>query len=407
MTTSDPSSEILEGRGTGLIPLPTNLYPQYTDTRPRNSDVQFYGMFKGVGSMDNVATQLARAIASRTGSLAIYSYNGQQFADPELQEYAGIAICPRVSLFLGVPDRNHIPTGFFSCPVTIGFFVCETDRIHCEWARLCNEFDLIVVPSRFCKAAFVDSGVNTPILIMPHGLEPEYRPYREIEHGKPLVFFNAFSAHSIAERKSVEELVRCFTSTFTSRDEARLKLRTQLTERMRGLLETYDHNGVVELIRADELSTAEFARVYSDIHCTVHPTKGEGFGLIPFQSIACERPVIAAPVTGMRDYLSTENAILLKTRGRVPGVGVGNQCGTYYGIDERHLCKCMTHVAENWQQEYEKVKAASSVFRARYAWSVVLEPFLSLIESVLAPGSVDTAKKRMLEQVREDTRDAG
>lgn len=403
MSSSDSSQEILEGRGTGLIPLPTNLYPQYSDTRPRNSDVQFYGMFKGVGSMDNVATQVARAIASRGGSLGIYSYNGHPFSDPGLREFAGIATDPRVSLFLGVPDRNHLPTGFFSCPVTIGFFVCETDRIHCEWARLCNEFDLIVVPSRFCRAAFIDSGVRTPVLVVPHGIEPEYRSYRDIRFREPCIFFNTFSAHSMAARKSAEELVRCFTSTFTSRDEARLKLRTQITGRMLGLVETYDRNGMVELVRADDLSTEEFARLYSDIHCTVHPSKGEGFGLIPFQSIACERPVIAAPVTGMRDYLSAENAILLKTRGRVPGVGVGNQCGTYHEIDEHHLCECMAHVAENWRQEYEKVKAASSSFRARYAWSVVLEPFLSLIDLLLSANSVETAKKRMLEQVREGT----
>lgn len=405
MPSGDSTSEILQGRGTGLIPLPTNLYPQYTDTPPRSSDVQFYGMFKGVGSMDNVSIQLAKAIASRTGSLSVYSYNGSPFADPELREYAGIATSPRIALFLGIPDRNHIPTEFFSCPITIGFFVCETDRIHCEWASLCNEFDLIVVPSRFCKTAFVDSGVKTPILVVPHGLEPEYRPYREIKQGKPLVFFNTFSAHSMAERKSVEELIRCFTATFTSPMEARLRLRTQPTERIRRLMEKYDPNDMVELIQADDLSTVEFAQEYSDIHCTVHPSKGEGFGLIPFQSIACERPVIAAPVTGMRDYLSAENSIQLNTRGRVPGVGVGNQCGTYYEVNERHLCECMAHVAENWQREYEKVKAASPSFRTRYAWPVVLEPFLSLVESILNAGSVATAKKQLLERVQGNTLD--
>jgi glycosyltransferase involved in cell wall biosynthesis len=357
-------------------------------------------MFKGFGSMGNVSTQLARGIESRIGSLGIYSYDGVPFADPVLQRYSGIVTDPKIALFLGMPDRSHLPPGFFSCPMTIGFFVCETDRIHCDWARLCNDFDLIVVPSRFCRTAFQESGVKSPVLVVPHGLEPEYRSYRDITFTEPLIFFNTFSVSSMAERKSAEELVRCFTATFDSPAQARLRLRTQSTVAMQRLLRKYDHKRVVDLVPFQEVSTEEFARQYSEVHCTVHPSKGEGFGLVPFQSIACERPVIAAPVTGMRDYLNAGNAILLRTNDRVPGVGMGNQCGTYHAIDERHLCECLRQAASNWHDEYEKVKKIAPAFRHRNQWSLVLAEFLSMIEELLSSESFEKTKKRILERAR-------
>ena len=51
--------------------------------------------------------------------------------------------------------------------------------------------------------------------------------------------------------------------------------------------------------------------IFSRMNCTVHPSRGEGFGLVPLQSLACETPVIAPAVTGMTEYLTPDRAICL------------------------------------------------------------------------------------------------
>jgi glycosyltransferase involved in cell wall biosynthesis len=128
----------------------------------------------------------------------------------------------------------------------------------------------------------------------------------------------------------------------------------------------------------------------------VHPSKGEGFGLVPFQSIACETPVIAPHATGMADYLDNENSICLNTSGRTAGEGVGNAVGTYFTIDEDHLVDRLRYVEANWEIEYEKVKQASASYRQSYQWPVVLNEFTELISAIIKEEDIDQIRAKHL-----------
>jgi glycosyltransferase involved in cell wall biosynthesis len=134
------------------------------------------------------------------------------------------------------------------------------------------------------------------------------------------------------------------------------------------------------------------------VHCTVHPSKGEGFGLIPFQSIACETPVIAPAATGMADYLNDDNAMCLRTMGRTTGQMVGNQAGTYFTVDEGHLVELLIHAHTNWEDEYRKVRAAAPGIRSRYTWARVTSEFVEVIESVLAAQDPDRVRESLLDR---------
>jgi glycosyltransferase involved in cell wall biosynthesis len=116
---------------------------------------------------------------------------------------------------------------------------------------------------------------------------------------------------------------------------------------------------------------------------------------VPFQSIACETPVIAPAVTGMADYLDNDNAMCLRTVGRTAGVLGGNQAGAYFSIDEAHLVELLHHAHSNWEAEYRKVRTAGPELRARYPWNVVLSELIEVIEEVLAAGNSDRLKRSL------------
>jgi glycosyltransferase involved in cell wall biosynthesis len=232
--------------------------------------------------------------------------------------------------------------------------------------------------------------------VVPHGLEPEYRPYHDKSRSTPFVFYNTFSSHSYPERKSCAELIRCFVRAFPGNDDVTLRLRTQQNPKIEQYLRDAGADDRIVIDPPDDCSTEDFARIYSDVHCTVHPSKGEGFGLIPFQSIACETPVIAPAVTGMADYLNADNAILLHMGGHVPGIGVGNQSGTYYSVDEDHLVHCLRHVYDHWEEEYSKVRQAAPAFRQAHSWDAALGPFSSLLGELLRQDRPDPASIAVL-----------
>lgn len=373
---------ILRGVGVADIPLPGNLFPFFSSPPTSGMEVQFYGMLGGRTSIANVSTAIARELTNRFSRTAVSSYNGDDFLDESLEKFSGRDPGADIAIYYGLPKRVSLPPGFGRHTVKIGGFVCETDRIHPSWVNVCNDCDLVCVPSRFCRDAFANSGVVRPVLVVPHGLDPEYVPYREPPETGPFTFFNVFDAGSYIQRKSAEELIRTFCRMFEPVDDVRLVLRTQNNARIRELCERYDSRGLVSIEAPVTLGVREFARRYSDIHCVVHPSKGEGFGLIPFQAIACERPVIAPAATGMADYLNTSNALPLRTSGQIPGIGLGNRSGLYCSIDEEHLGILMRHVYETWPAEYQRVRRVGPAFREAHGWRKALAGLVAVIEAL-------------------------
>ncbi|MBL4672047.1 MAG: glycosyltransferase [Arenicella sp.] len=371
-----------------------------------HTNIQFYGPLRHFVSMANVSVQFCNLLIQKFGDIAIQNYTlaaaelqespQSEWTASELEPYSGLNRGAKLGIFYGVPI--DVPEKFYQHPIRIGCFVCETDLIEQSWVDICNRFDLIVVPSQWCKSAFNRSGVKPPILVVAHGLEPEYRPYKNksTRHHQPFVFYSTFYANAYCSRKSLEELVRTFLRTFKGRDDVILRIRTDSKAKLRELQKKYNFGELIHIDSSMGHDTESFARIYSEVHCTVHPAKGEGFGFVPFQSIACETPVIAMHETGMADYLSPDNSISLKTSGRVKGEGAGNAVGTYFAVDESHLERCLLHAFHNWQEEYQKVHALGANFRQQYQWSEVLAELMEVTQLLLESNSA-LEKQNVLE----------
>ena len=168
--------------------------------------------------------------------VALHGYTGGPFFDAALEPAAGRDAAAPIGVFYGVPDFVGEPV--YAHPTLIGGFVCETDRIPQRWVDVCNRFDLVLVPSRYCRETFRRSGVRARVMIVPHGLEPCYRPLRPKARADPLVFYDAVNAH-IPERKSLEELLRCFQRAFQGRRDVRLRLRAERSSAIRRYLVRY------------------------------------------------------------------------------------------------------------------------------------------------------------------------
>jgi glycosyltransferase involved in cell wall biosynthesis len=355
----------------------------FLDARRDGMDVQMYGMFHDLSSIPNVCRQLAHAL-KRTGlRLGIHSYLRIPFQAEGLEANRGIDSGAPIGFFYGVPDSVREPV--WQHPTRVMGLACETDRVPDRWAQCCNEFHLVIVPSRFCHRALVDSGVKAPILIVPHGLEDCYRPASTKQRSTPFVFYNVVNPDR-PRRKGLRELLVAFQCAFAERNDVVLRLRTQRSAKV---LREFSRAGVpdrgvrIQIDERPDLPTVEFAAAYSDVHCTVHPSHAEGFGLIPLQSIACETPVIAPAATGLADFLEPDNAIVLRTQGRTSIPDVYYRSGTHPLVDEDHLTECLRYAEANWELEYQKVRRIGARHRERFAWRSVLAPFCELIASAL------------------------
>ena len=361
--------------------------------------VQIYGYVEGYSSIANMARSWARVIAQHIGSMGLHNYaEGPANLDGIPEKLFRFDPYARIAIYYGMP-ADIPPMLCTNHEIKIGAFVCETDRVPDSWVDVANRFDFIVVPSQFCQQSYFLSGVKVPIVIIPHGVEEEYRPRKIRRRDDEFVFYNTFSAASFPARKGCEELIRCFTKAFHGRDDVVLVLRTHHAGIIKEWRDHYDKSGLVKIMPYTDCTTDEYASLFSRADCTVHPSKGEGFGLVPLQSIACETPVIAMPVTGMADYLSKDNAMLLRDTGKITGKGWGGQSGSYFGIDEEHLVDLLQYAVSNKDAEKARVSSAASKIRERYKWTNVLSPLLEIIEKVSGTEDVTKCKDRLTKKL--------
>lgn len=364
--------------------------------------VQFYGMLDGLISLGNVARDICLYLAEHIQRLRACHYRVPRHADwtgfpateyspaaralgnyfdPRLQAIRGKESSAKVGIFCGIPDVGKAVLSSHDTKVIIT--VCETSAIPSNWVDACNEMDFVLVPSEFCRQAYMASGVTRPVEILHYAAESEYQVAVTRPLLEPFVFFNTFNALSSLQRKSLEELVRCFLKAFPAEPNVRLRLRTQRCRAVVEVLSQYERSPGYDRIELDPLvysTSAEYAALYHQVHCTVHPSKGEGFGLIPFHSILSGTPVITNAKTGLAEYITPENAMVLQMGPEIHGDSWGNQPGMYFSVDEDELVETMRHSYSHYESELAKARMASDELRTQFDKQKTYKPLLRIVE---------------------------
>lgn len=217
-----------------------------------------------------------------------------------------------------VPDRFYIDDNAF---LNIGYTVNETYDIPKRWAYMCNKMDAIFTASTFCKEVFEKNGVNVPIFVVPHCLNKEIYN-REVN---PLFFKNnryknkfLFSG-DVTDRKGIFELLEVWDSipnnynssltikgyynSFSRQDQNKLKnkIKEHLKDKKRNPVFFYGHC----------LDTSIVPNFVKSFDYVVSPSKGEGFGLVPFEAIFLGVPPIVTNATGILEYANEKNSIFI------------------------------------------------------------------------------------------------
>jgi len=345
--------------------------------------VQMYGEFDRGSSIGEVGRAIAIALGRNVDGFQVHRLHRDPNRDDPLAVATGVDPAAPVGLFLGFPGEIP-PQRVAGHRTAIGCFVCEADRIAPAWVQRCNLYDLIVVPSRYCQRVFRDSGVSRPILVVGHGLDPEFTPRADVERDAQFVFFNAFD-YRRAVRKGILELLPAFRKAFDGDPGIRLRLRTYGTSLLHSAIAQHRLSDVVELEQRTRTHLADYAELFLRAHCTVHPSRAEGFGMVPLQSIGCQTPVIAPASTGLTEYLAPDNALLVRNSGPVAcddspdGWPSG---GSYQAVDVEDLVRCLRRMVGGWDEYRAQVARAGPMIRRRWAWEVVLQPLVSLVRGL-------------------------
>jgi glycosyltransferase involved in cell wall biosynthesis len=210
------------------------------------------------------------------------------------------------------------------------FTMMETRRLHPEYANRCNCADEIVVPSRWCKDVFIESGVKKPIAVVPLGVDTSIyrRDVEPLSFGGKLKEYVFLSVFGWSLRKGYDVLLKAYLEEFTSDDPVTLLISSRYfgsTDECKKKVIRDDIAKISSMVQnpkkpqivlfGDVLSDTLMPRLYASADCYVLPSRGEGFGLPYLEAGACAMPVIATRYSGQTDFLDDDNSYLVDIDG--------------------------------------------------------------------------------------------
>ena len=257
----------------------------------------------------------------------------------------------------------------------VGYSMLEVSGLPEEWVRQANEMDEIWTPSPFNVRTFRDSGVKTPICVMPLGVDTEnFDP--TVDGFSPEDIFTFLSIFEWGERKAPEILLKAFNETFTRDEPVVLVCKYDNYDEAVEVIIDIDgmdldpEGGQIVFVANQHVPYGELAQMYRSADCFVLPTSGEGWGMPTLEAMACGLPVISTHWSAQTEFLDDEVGYQVDIRGLIPAVA---KCPYYKGFewadpDVDHLAHLMRHVYENREEARATGLRASIAAREKWTW---------------------------------------
>lgn len=257
-------------------------------------------------------------------------------------------------LFMTPPHR---PEGWYKGQKTTLLSMWETTELAFEHNASLPLFDTVIVPSEQNREMF--GAVNPNTYFVPLGCDYDQWQYIERQYSDP---FTIITAGQGGRRKGIDIAIRVFkrfrdiikTSGYPS---PRLLIKSVVT------LENPDPNIIV----LDAPMTAEEElNFYKSGHVYLGLSRGEGWGMIPHQTIAQGMPTILSNAHGHASFARFGlgvNCGFMEAEN-----GVWGRNGNWWAPDEDQALDHLLNVFYSYDQHLEAAKINAEGIRKEFTW---------------------------------------
>jgi O-antigen biosynthesis alpha-1,2-mannosyltransferase len=260
-----------------------------------------------------------------------------------------------------------------------------------EYVAEFNHFlDGITLATSFVQKILIDNGVSIPSRVVGASscvsVEDGRVPLNAKSDTDRFTFLHISSAFP---RKGIDILFDAFGQSFTKKDAVRLIIKTfpnphnDVLEQYASFKKKFPQHAEVVLIN-QESSNQDILSLYSQADCLVSPSRGEGFGLPMYEALTFSIPVIATNWGGHKDFVSSENGLLIDFEYAPSGSHLGSSNSAWAEPDVDSLIECMQEMQRNpikvrfqedsWEenviknQEFVNLIAGTKVIQPKTAW---------------------------------------
>ncbi len=257
--------------------------------------------------------------------------------------------------------------------VLLGMEVADSDRISERFAQWANHPRIagIMLPSRFSCRAFRNSGVTTPLRVVPHGVMTE-QPSGRFEHLRGDGRAVALGFATRDPHRKGWDLLCAVMAEFPS-------CHFVIKASRQG--ENYFAGCSNALIVREWLLPADLASLYANSDCLISLHRGGAFELHCAEAMAYGLPVVATRHGCVLDYLNDGNAWLVDVDGPASVYPSGDDhCGTgaVAGVDA--ACRKIREVLSDREAAQQRSRAAMAAVRRKLSWRRVTRKLIAFAQ---------------------------
>lgn len=211
-------------------------------------------------------------------------------------EGQGVEISPGSDVMLNF----CMPPDYVWRDVTIGYTPWESTEVPNSWIGGLRAVDDLWATSEFVKNIYAKYTKGRDIFVLPHGLDEFWKvPGQFVKNGSGK--FTFLHIGEPAERKGGDIVLEAWHRAFAERDDVRLIYkcngfpRCRIKDRWGSIIASPSMYNNVDVIDK-KMTKVELLGLYYFADCLVYPSRGEGWGLIPFEAMACGLPTILHPL---------------------------------------------------------------------------------------------------------------
>ena len=278
--------------------------------------------------------------------------------------------------------NNCLPHDYsFDGKYVIGFTYWETTVLPPSWVEQMNKCDEIWTASSWARDVFISSGVTKPVYAFNLGIDSAIFKYKERKNSIPFTFIHVGSPST---RKNTQLAVDAFIELFGTSENYRLIIKSNGPPDARRFVGGSNLGGLYGInnikIIDNYLTDSELANLFWQCHCMIYPTRGEGWGMAPFQSIATGLPTICTNRTACGEFAGL--SVPLEA-----GMSRANQFGIYE-VGEwaepklADVCDRILYVINNYDEILEKTRHGSDYIHNTYSWDNIVKDYALRLKEI-------------------------
>lgn len=281
--------------------------------------------------------------------------------------------------FLGRGSTEHLNILKQKHDKVVGFDVADSDAISKQAISFANNVDLLMVPSECSKKAYVTSGLDTNIEVVPHGLSQMFSEPKTSFHnrfdvpqipqdGVNILFFELHSPL----RKGSDVVLKAMTKILAERKNVNFVVRTTRNAKLRNLPRTISFT--------EHISDGDLLRLYDSCHILLAPSRGGGFEMNPLEGLARGLVVITSDWPAIQEY-AEPYVLTIRSTGKKVKMLPGNPVHIGKGVDPdpEDAYRLLNYAIDNLSMLKKKAERLAPEIRKQYNWRNIAQRIANVL----------------------------